>query len=71
MELKNIDKAKELIAQYDALKRAKSMLSEDTSCVIVRDENHFELMLPKSVKMNVLNVINCEYEHTREEVRGL
>lgn len=71
MELKNIERAKELIAQYETLRQAKAMLSEDTSAVLVRDDNGLDLLLPKSVKMNILNAINCAYEHVRKEVSGL
>jgi len=71
MELRNIEKAKELLPQLEDLQKAKSLLAEDTSSVLVRDENGYGLVLPKSVKMNILNVVNCEYERVRKEVSEL
>lgn len=71
MELKNLERAKELIPQLDVLKKAKAMLSEDTSHVLVRDDNGYGVSLPKSVKMNILNAVNYEYERVRKEVSEL
>lgn len=71
MEIKNIDKAKELIPQIEVLQTARKMLSEDTTEVVVRDSDGNELNLPKSLRLNIVHVANCEYERIRKEVEGL
>lgn len=71
MELKNIERAKELLPQLEALQEAKKALAKEDCGVLLRDDNGFDLALPKSVKMNVLHVVNCEYERVRKEVSGL
>jgi len=71
MELKNIERAKELLPQLETLDSARKILSESTSDVLLRTESHCDLRLPKSVKMNVLNMVNCEYERIRKEVKEL
>lgn len=71
MELRNIERAKELIPELERLREAKRILAEATSSVLVRADGGHELLLPKSVRMNVLNAVNCEYERVRKEVSGL
>lgn len=71
MEIRNIQRAKELINQYEVLKRAKDILSENTSDVLVRDDSNSDIILPKSVRMNVLHAVNCEYERVRKEIQEL
>lgn len=67
MEIKNIEKAKELIPQLEALGKAKALLSEpDTYISIVGRNGQAEL--PHSLAYNVQHVVNCEYERVRKEV---
>ena len=70
MELKNIDKAKELIPQLVALTVARRLLSSDHNDVLVTDGND-TISLPKQMRMNILHIVNCEYERIREEVKRL
>jgi len=71
MEIRNIERAKELIPQLETLESARKILSESVSDVLLRTESQCDLRLPKSVKMNVLNIVNCEYERIRKEVKEL
>lgn len=71
MEIKNIERAKELIPQLEDLQTAKRILSEDTATVYVQDDNHFSLKLPKNLRMNIIHVVNCEYERMRRELEIL
>lgn len=70
MEIKNIERAKELIPEMEALKEAKSLLSDESSDVVVIN-GETEVVLPDTLRMNILNVINCEYERVRKEIREL
>jgi len=71
MEIKNLERAKELLPKLDVLEQARRMLSEDTSEVIIQDENFYKLHLSKSLKMNLIHIVNCEYERVRKEVSEL
>lgn len=70
MEIRNIERAKELIPQLEALRKAKKMMAEADVSVVVRCAAG-DSPLPGCVRMNVLNVVNCEYERIRKEVEGL
>lgn len=71
MDIKNIDKAKELIPQLEDLGKAKKMLADSTTDVFLHNDDDVTLLLPNGVKMNILNVVNCEYERIRKEVSEL
>lgn len=67
MELKNIEKAKELLPIMETLIDARSTLG-DSECKVWLCKGGHEVVLPSSLRMNILNVVNCEYERVRKEV---
>jgi len=71
MELRNIERAKELLPQLEALQEAKKALAKEDCDVTVRVNGNECAVLPQSVRMNILSVLNCEYERVRKEVSEL
>lgn len=71
MELKNIDKATELIKMYRTLRDARNILSKADAYILVGDIKGDSLELPSLLKANVINAVNCEYERTRKEISEL
>lgn len=69
MEIKNIERAQELLPQFRTLALAKRLLSEADAAVTVSGSR--EVLLPKCMRLNILNAVSCEYERIRKEVEGL
>lgn len=70
MDIKNIERAKELIPALEALTKARNILSNADSRIDIVGKNDKET-LPSIVRLNILNVVNCEYERIRKEVKEL
>lgn len=70
MDIKNIDKAEEIIPRLKSLTRARSVLSDIDAHIEVYGKGDRE-ELPQELRINILNVVNCEYERTRKEVKEL
>jgi len=70
MEIRNIERAKELIPQLETLGMAKSLLASQQSQITVTSVDG-QVTLPQSLTYNVLHVVNCEYERIRKEVKEL
>lgn len=70
MNISNLQRAAEIAEMMPMLEKARKFLSSEKAQVRVWNDGE-TVTLPMSVRNNVLNIINCEYERLREEVRKL
>ena len=71
MQINNLQRAAQLAEEIPGIDRARKALASEKASVRVVDANGLEYTLPRSVRHNILNILNCEYERLREEVRNL
>lgn len=71
MNISNLQRAKELAEDIPCIDLARKALASEKATVRITDANGQEYILPRSVRHNILNILNCEYERLREEVRKL
>lgn len=70
MNINNLERAKEIAIDMPILNEARKMLSDQESRIqIVLHEK--TVTIPQKLVYNVINVLNCEYERLREEVKKL
>lgn len=69
MEIKNVERASSLLAQYQQLTLAKKILSEEDVTITVSGTS--DVILPLTLRNNILNIVNCEYELLRKEIQRL
>lgn len=65
-----MERAMELIPELESLKKAKKILSETDCRMYVVKGDSLE-NLPNTLRLNILGVVNCEYEKVRKEVSEL
>lgn len=70
MDIGNIEKAKALIPQIETLKKARKLLSDDKVEISVCLGLDM-VKIPVSLRLNIINVVNCEYERVRKELERL
>lgn len=70
MDIKNIDKAEEMIPRLKSLTRARGVLSDTDARIEVTGKAGCA-ELPRCLRLNILNVVNCEYERVRKEIKEL
>lgn len=77
MNIKNLERAKEISGQLPALEQARSLLSKSGTTIQVigapqLGSSHQEsVKLPKSTSYNILAVLNSEINLLKEEVENL
>lgn len=71
MNISNLQRAAELAEAIPLLDRARKALSADKAAIRVVTEKGDAITLPPSVRHNIINILNCEYECLREEARSL
>jgi hypothetical protein len=71
MNISNLQRAKELAEEIPTLDKARKALSSDKATIRIVTEQGEIITLPHSVRHNILNILNCEYERLREEVKRL
>ena len=78
MEIKNLSRAAEIADELPRLEKARKMLSdidEDTRIELVQGEPGqipTKLVdLPRSVHMNIINILNLEINSLKEEAKKL
>ena len=71
MNVSNLQRAKELAEQLPTLDKARKALSDEKTTMRLVTEKGEIITVPASVRMNIINVLNCEYERLREEVKRL
>lgn len=72
MNIKNLERAAEIADELPRLENARHILSEQEGASIEVTGNGGEYeTIPTSVKMNVINVLNIEINHLKEELKTL
>ena len=71
MNISNLQRAAEIAEQLPALDKARKALADAATTMRLETAAGDVVTLPQSVRHNVLNIINCEYERLREEARSL
>ncbi len=71
MNISNLQRAAQLAQDIPDIDEARKALASDKSVVEVVTSKGEIINIPNSVRMNIINVLNCEYERLREEVRKL
>jgi len=71
MNISNLQRAKELAEQLPTLDKARKALADEKTTMRLVTEKGEIITVPASVRMNIINVLNCEYERLREEVKRL
>ena len=71
MNINNLQRAAELAVVIPDLDKARKALADEKTTMRLVTEKGEIITVPASVRMNVINVLNCEYERLREEVKRL
>lgn len=71
MNINNLQRAAELAVAIPDLDKARKALADEKTTMRLVTEKGEIITVPASVRMNVINVLNCEYERLREEVKRL
>lgn len=71
MNISNLQRAAQLAQDIPDIDEARKALASDKSMIEVVTSKGEIINIPNSVRMNIINVLNCEYERLREEVRKL
>lgn len=71
MEIKNLQRAKELAVEMPAVDEARKALSREGAVLRIVTIKGEIINLPASLNMNIIHVLNCEYERLREEAARL
>lgn len=71
MNISNLQRAAQLAQEIPDIDEARKALASDKSVVKVVTSKGEIINIPNSVRMNIINVLNCEYERLREEVKKL
>lgn len=79
--IKNLSRIREIAESLPKLEDARKLLSQDESLAFVGIPNKTQpdgsvkpgtlVILPKEVKLNILNVLNLEINKQKEELKGL
>ncbi len=70
MNIKNLERAKEIAEQLPALEEARRILSTGNGRVFA-GQNTVDVELPKCINMNVIAAINAEINKLKEETANL
>ena len=71
MNISNLQRAAQLAQELPNIDQARKALSDETAAIKVVTNKGEIIPIPSSVRMNIINILNCEYERLREEVRRL
>ena len=77
MNIKNLERAKEIAEQLPALEQARSLLSQQNTYIQVVGEpkqgcsQPTRVTLPHITNYNVVTVLNAEINRLKEEAKGL
>lgn len=72
MKIKNLERATEIYDELGKLEAARSILSGEVAYVVVRKESDGSaVVLPRSLRHNMLMMLNVQINKLREEVDGL
>lgn len=71
MQYNNLNRAAEIANELPQLDKARKALASENSHMEVIDATGKGIRVPDSVRLNVINILNCEYERLREEVKRL
>ncbi len=72
MKIKNLERATEIYDELGKLEAARSILSGEVAFVVVRKESDGSaVVLPRSIRHNMLMMLNVQINKLREEVDGL
>lgn len=71
MNINNLKRAAQLAEEIPAIDTARKALSEENSAMRVITNKGEIIPIPDGLKFNIINVLNCEYERLREEVKRL
>lgn len=79
--IKNLSRIREIAESLPKLEDARKLLSQDESLAFVgipkktqpdgSVKQGTQVILPKEVKLNILNVLNLEINKQKEELKGL
>ena len=70
MKYKNLQRAREIAEEAPLLEKARKALANEDAVVSISHDGQ-TIILPPSLRMNIINVINLEMNRLREEVDGL
>lgn len=71
MNITNLQRAAQLAEELPNIDKARKALADEKSTVKVVTTKGEIVPIPDGLKFNVINILNCEYERLREEVRKL
>ena len=72
MKIKNLERATEIYDELGKLEAARSILSGEFAFVVVSKEGDGSaVVLPRSLRHNMLMMLNVQINKLREEVDGL
>ncbi len=71
MNIKNLERAREIAEQLPALEEARTILSDTAAARICVGKNTMDVELPTSVNYNILGVLNAEINRLKEEAKDL
>ena len=71
MNIKNLERAKEIAEQLPALEEARSILSDTGNARVFVGKNTVDVELPKNVNYNIITVLNAEINRLKEEAKTL
>ena len=71
MNISNLQRAAQLAQELPNIDQARKALADDKAAVKVVTSKGEIINIPDSVRINVINILNCEYERLREEIKRL
>ena len=71
MNISNLQRAAQLAKELPDIDSARKALASESATVKVVTVKGEIIPIPDSVRLNIINVLNCEYERLREEVKRL
>ena len=71
MNIKNLERAREIAEQLPPLEEARRILSHTDAARCFIGKNTVDVELPKNVNYNILTVINAEINRLKEETMKL
>lgn len=73
MDIKNTEKAMELIPLLEQMKEARALLNDPDAQITISVGGGYgnSVTLKGPIRLNFLHVANCEYERVRKEVELL
>ena len=73
MNIKNLERAREIAEQLPALEDARTILSSCKAVVMVSTDGKEmnSVTLPRNVNYNIVTVLNAEINRLKEETKGL